>query len=124
MKRRSRKDYPEGDLTPEHSRRYTPDEKSIHPDVQAAYDYVESIRETSDYKDSLAWHGWALREAFLAGITYSEKPQQRQVAPTDNGIEELDEICESFNAGKINLTQLVCTAWNKALKADKARGGE
>ena len=36
-------------------------------------------------------------------------------APTDNGIEELDSICRKYNAGQIDISNLVCTIWNKAL---------
>jgi len=39
------------------------------------------------------------------------------LAPTYNGIPELDDICEQYNAGKLNISQLVCTIWNKALAA-------
>lgn len=35
-------------------------------------------------------------------------------APEDNGIEELDSICQRFNKGEIGLSQLVCTIWNVA----------
>ena len=40
-------------------------------------------------------------------------------APTNNGIEELDAICRKYNEGKIDLSQLVCTVWNKALYIGK-----
>ena len=45
-------------------------------------------------------------------ITKLEKVSQ---APTDNGIEFLDAICERYNKGEINISQLVCDVWNKAL---------
>ncbi len=39
----------------------------------------------------------------------------KDMAPMDNGIPELDALCEQYNAGKINLNALVCRIWNKAL---------
>ncbi|MBE9515935.1 MAG: hypothetical protein IME93_03040 [Proteobacteria bacterium] len=36
-------------------------------------------------------------------------------APTDNGIEELDELCEQYNSGEIDITKLVCNIWNRAV---------
>ena len=38
-------------------------------------------------------------------------------APTDNGIDELDDLCGQFNRGEINLSQLICTVWNKGYYA-------
>ncbi|MCP4595736.1 hypothetical protein [Neptuniibacter sp.] len=73
MEPKAGNEYPDKDLTPEHSKRNTPDDEPLHPDISAAYDYVDSVLDTSDFKDSYAWHGWALREAFLAGISHAEK---------------------------------------------------
>lgn len=46
-----------------------------HPFVEAAYQYVQSVLHTADTTGrngvGFAWHGWALREAFLAGISYA-----------------------------------------------------
>lgn len=36
-------------------------------------------------------------------------------APVDNGIPDLDSICDRYNKGEINISQLVCTIWNQAL---------
>lgn len=38
-------------------------------------------------------------------------------APIDNGIPELDELCEEYNDGEINITELVCNIWNRAYYA-------
>ena len=73
MQRRDPKTYPDRDLTPEHTKRSTPEPEPLHDDVTAAYRYVEKVRDTSDYSDALAWHGWAIREAFLAGITHQQE---------------------------------------------------
>lgn len=67
-------EYPSRSLTPEHDARGGKDEGfdnngDLHPEISAAYDYVQSVLDTSDFKSVYAWHGWALREAFLAGIS-------------------------------------------------------
>lgn len=41
--------------------------------TDAAYDYVESIMHTADDKRNFMWHGWALREAFIAGVKYQKE---------------------------------------------------
>lgn len=66
---RKNHEFPER-LAPEHNKRFL--DNSIHPDVLAAHNYVESVLDTSDYVGRLIWHGWALREAFLAGISHAE----------------------------------------------------
>ena len=70
------------DLTPEHSAR-----SDGHPEVRAAYEYVDSVVEHADAQNPLAypaWHGWAVREAFLAGCTHARRTtlaeQAREVA--------------------------------------------
>ena len=57
------------DLTPEHTSRRT--EGDLHPEVREAYKYVDSVVATADFEHPLAWCGWALREAFLAGCTHA-----------------------------------------------------
>lgn len=42
-------------------------------EVKAAYEYVTSVRDTADNQRDMMWHGWALREAFLACITYAQQ---------------------------------------------------
>lgn len=59
------------DLTPEHTSRHISDELQ---EVRAAYNYVDSVVDTADALSSVggcAWHGWALREAFLAGCSHT-----------------------------------------------------
>jgi len=71
MKLKTIADYPDGfdnNLTPEHNKRNIGG--GLSPEVEAAYAYVSSVYETSDYSDVHVWNGWALREAFLAGISY------------------------------------------------------
>jgi hypothetical protein len=64
---------------PEHDIR--DQEIGLHPEVQAAYRYVDSVIHTADAASPFghAWHGWALREAFLAGCSHaairSREPQ-------------------------------------------------
>lgn len=55
---------------PEHEKRHTAD--GLHPDVNAAYGYVISVSDTCDIPSINAWHGWALREAFLAGVSFAD----------------------------------------------------
>jgi hypothetical protein len=69
---------PARDLTPEHTKRRPADGEPNHPDVQAAMRYVESVADTSDFEGTLAWHGWALREAFLAGVSHAAAAQSRE----------------------------------------------
>jgi hypothetical protein len=60
------------DEMPEHTKRGgNNDDITLNSEISAAYDYVHSVLDTSDYKGSYLWHGWALREAFLAGISYA-----------------------------------------------------
>lgn len=61
-------------LDPEHQKRGSIDHASegeLHPEISAAYDYVDSVTHTKAYPELHAWHGWSLREAFLAGISYA-----------------------------------------------------
>ena len=41
----------------------------------AAYEYVESVVGTADDRELLMWRGWALIDAFMAGIKYSRESQ-------------------------------------------------
>ncbi|MEO6148234.1 MAG: hypothetical protein ABIP04_14230 [Sulfuriferula sp.] len=70
------------DLTPEHTKRGSIDHEmpsELNPEIiGAAYDYVDSIlgtaNVTTQYKlYGQMWYGRALREAFLAGISYAER---------------------------------------------------
>jgi hypothetical protein len=63
------------DLTPEHTARRQSDDKELHPEVFAAYRYVERVLDSADVPSSKLrgplWFGWALREAFLAGCSHT-----------------------------------------------------
>ena len=85
------------DLTPEHSAR--PWVSDGYPEVVAAYKYVDSVVQHADAISPCgghAWHGWALREAFLAGCTHHRDtgshivPTVEEVAASPYAI-ELDE---------------------------------
>jgi hypothetical protein len=70
-------------LTPEHDSRH-PDSDS-YSEVTAAYKYVDSVLSTADAQspvNGLAWHGWALREAFLAGCTHAAEQLRTTRRPT------------------------------------------
>jgi hypothetical protein len=47
----------------------------------------------------------------------SELNDLLSTAPTDNGIPELDELCEEYNNGDIGMSELVCNIWNRAYYA-------
>lgn len=62
-------------ITPEHEKRGSVDHESVgelHPEIISAYDYVDSVLHTADVAMPYRWHGWAMREAFLAGISYAQ----------------------------------------------------
>lgn len=48
----------------------------LHGEVEAAYAYVESVSDTRDISSQSGWRGWALREAFLAGISHADAGKQ------------------------------------------------
>ena len=82
--------YPTRDLTPEHTLRGKDhnSDATIHPQVGAAYEYVESVVDAADIEEngSPAWYGWALREAFLAGCSHAAKtPNVRAKRATTAG---------------------------------------
>jgi hypothetical protein len=39
---------------------------------EAGYEFVQSMIPRADDKANLMWHGWALREAFVAGAEWQE----------------------------------------------------
>jgi len=60
--------------TPEHDKRSP--KSDIHPEVLASFEYIEKLKECSaDFwiGRSPLWYGWALREAFLAGISHARR---------------------------------------------------
>jgi hypothetical protein len=77
------------DLTPEHTARRQGDNKGLHPEVRAAYRYVESVLDSADISSGKLggplWFGWALREAFLAGCSRAHialaqpEPEERPI---------------------------------------------
>ena len=77
------------DLTPEHTKRDIDGDR--HPEVSAAYRYVDSVVHAADARSPFgghAWHGWALREAFLAGCSHATALAQ----PEPEGATD-EEIC-------------------------------
>ena len=66
-------------MTPEHDKRETGADQPLHPDVLGAYEYVENA-DPDVYEDDRIpyWGGWALREAFLAGITYAQQQAEKK----------------------------------------------
>jgi len=41
--------------------------------VEAGYYFVSTMMDRADDPINLLWHGWALREAFIAGAEWQEK---------------------------------------------------
>jgi hypothetical protein len=76
----------------------------VHLDEEEASHYVQSVSDTSDYEDALAWHGWALHEAFLAGIT-AERDRVRIQGVIDAYINAKDE--QALNDAHEGITALV-----------------
>ena len=69
----------EADLTPEHTLRGNAHDSDgpIHPEVAAADAYVCGLPDDcadAEISGAPAWHGWALREAFLAGCSHAKEP--------------------------------------------------
>jgi len=64
---------PKRDLTPEHTKRAA-GYGQLHEDVRAAMAYVDRVVDAADLNvgGAPAWYGWALREAFLAGVSHAE----------------------------------------------------
>lgn len=72
------------DPAPEHAKRWDEDAPGNHPDVNRAFNYVDQVIETNDFivgDLSPTWYGWALREAFLAGISYAENEKYSPESP-------------------------------------------
>jgi hypothetical protein len=60
------------DSAPEIKKRTMGDEDAIN-ELLAASDYVDEVAHTADCKQyPPMWASWALREAFLAGVTYHQ----------------------------------------------------
>jgi hypothetical protein len=112
------------DLMPEHSAR--PYGGDSFPEVEAAYRYVDSVVQHADAISSTgidqvpAWHGWALREAFLAGCSHVHSTGG-YIVPTveESGprrlIAELAAL--RYTAG----TEKASPNWGEQHEADKLR---
>jgi len=77
------------DFTPEHTSRRVAD--NLHPEVKAAYAYVDSVLHAADAHSPFggyAWHGWAIREAFLAGCSHAALATPPPEPPTIGSVED------------------------------------
>lgn len=94
------------DLMPEHSAR--PYGGDSFPEVETAYRYVESVVQHADAISSTgidqvpAWHGWALREAFLAGCSHVHSTGGYIVPAV---VEEVPSSCANLDAAYIQGTK-------------------
>lgn len=81
LTRKSGGEYPNRDICPEHTKRNV-DDDTLDIEVSAAYDYVNSVVDTSDYIEEYLWHGWGIRESFLSGISYAKKSKENKFSCT------------------------------------------
>ena len=51
----------------------------LNKEIEAGYNYVESVLHTADDKRMIMWHGWALRDAFVAGTKWREKQLSNKI---------------------------------------------
>ena len=77
------------DLTPMHT-------KMSESDIIRAYDYVSAVVHTADVQVSpteshYMWGGWALREAFLAGMRDGKRKESAFIEAMKESKEEADE---------------------------------
>jgi hypothetical protein len=120
------------DLTPEHTKRIL--NGDLHPEVSAAYRYVDSVVHAADTQSPFgcpAWHGWAIREAFLAGCSHAAALAQPELAPpTDEELNTWWEKCaELTREGKADCywafgdvtADYVYSIARAAIAADRAR---
>ena len=49
--------------------------------LDAGYKFVNTMLDRADDKANLLWHGWALREAFIAGAEWQEQRRTQGEAP-------------------------------------------
>ena len=66
-------------LTPSHA-------AATNKDIDSAYDYVDAIIDTADIEPSSTnpgymWYGWAIREAFLAGMLSERSKESDEKEP-------------------------------------------
>ena len=56
--------------------------KAMEAETDAAYAHVESKIKSADASTGHAplWHGWALREAFIAGAAYASNKKDAEIA--------------------------------------------
>lgn len=113
-----------GDISPEHTARAT--NNDLHPEVDAAYAYVDRVLHTADHRSAFngapAWHGWALREAFLAGCSHAAALAQPEPQgptdeePTDQEIEEWADA-----AAEVPLEEMdpEVHGWRRCFKSDE-----
>lgn len=69
----------------------------ISPEVLAAYQFVETMVEKTPYRfvGGPMWHGWALREAFLAGVHWAAQPRNAgDVAPMGDEEKSSDDLAQ------------------------------
>jgi hypothetical protein len=119
-----------GDLTPEHSAR--PWASVGYPEVEAAYRYVDSVVQHADAISpcgGYAWHGWALREAFLAGCTHHREnggyivPTVEEVTASPYAIELDETTAQVLTCPECSSTSVGLSPWPLGARAHSERRG-
>lgn len=61
--------------------------------TEAGYAHVERMMARADDKQNLMWHGWALREAFVAGAEWQEaRAKPAELTLTENRAQEAEDV--------------------------------
>ena len=92
------------DLTPAHT-------AASEYDIKKAYEYVHSVIDTADDDEDLLWHGWALREAILAGM---QSVIEEECGCESPGVEkESDAMFDACKYGKAAFSQMAAKMNNE-----------
>lgn len=72
----------------------TMNENELKPDhlMRAAYGHVEKMVRRVDDSDRIMWHGWALRESFIAGTEWQKVNEQSLLQALILAREALEDI--------------------------------
>jgi hypothetical protein len=103
------------DITPEHTARIM--DNDLHPEVMASYAYVDRVSHTADIQAAPgipAWHGWAIREAFLAGCSHAaaeSQPEPEGHTPTPDDFRKWWRETGSASPGPSPEMLLTANAW-------------
>jgi len=108
-----------------HNNRFPPPEylatilQEINPALKNSKDALTYAKAIIFASDRIGLEkAWSIMEEALTGTQPGPMLNDfLSIAPTNNGITELDELCEQYNDGEIGITELVCNIWNRAYYA-------